>query len=147
METTPIPSVEEIPKRLLIVDDDPAVRTMVGRVLAGEGYAVRAAGDGYDALALAEAEPFDLVLLDLGLPPTNGWDIFSRLRTAHPLLPVIIITARFGEAGAASLAGADALLEKPLDYPILLRTITQVLAAPVATRLAHRPRWPRTFHA
>lgn len=139
--TQPVPAAEP-PKRVLIVDDDAGVRTMLGRVLAGEGYAVRSEDDGEEALAAARAEPFDLVLLDLALPPTNGWDIFSRLRTMNPLLPVVIITARFGEAATAAMAGAEALLEKPLDYPTLLRTLAAILAEPAPSSRA-----PNPFHA
>jgi CheY-like chemotaxis protein len=147
MEKTPANSSDGAQKRLLIVDDDPGVRTMLGRVLTGEGYLVQAAGDGEEALVVAGAQPFDLVILDLTLPPTDGWDVFLRLRTAHPLLPVVVITARFGQAGAATLAGVDALLEKPLDYPTLLQTLAQVLAAPATAKLARGVPRPLPFHA
>jgi DNA-binding response OmpR family regulator len=123
-------------KRLLVVDDDASVREMLNRVLTGEGYAVTAVPDGESALVQARVSPVDLVLLDLTLPPTDGWDVLGRLRALHPSLPVIIVTARSGEAPAAHRAGADALLEKPLDYPTLLRTIADTLLPPVAPRLA-----------
>lgn len=142
MDATHKRAAEPAPKRLLIIDDDSAVRAMLGRVLADEGYAVQSAGDGERALALAVAESFDLALLDLGLPPTDGWDVFSGLRTVQPSIPVIIITARCGEAASALSAGADALLEKPLDYPTLLGTIARVLAAP---RMDRAPRKPLPF--
>ena len=129
----PFKSVKEAPKRVLIVDDDASVRLMLGRVLMDEGYAVKTVANGADALILVRTEPFDLVLLDLGLPPTNGWDVFAGLRAEHPALPVVIITARFGEAGGGP-GGPDALFEKPLDYPTLLRTLARILGIP-----AHRP--------
>ena len=129
-------SVDEAPKRLLVVDDDASIRTMLDRVLTGEGYAVQTVADGDAALARARIVRPDLVLLDLALPPTDGWDILARLRGEHRI-PVIIVTARCGEAGTAALAGAEALLEKPLDYPTLLRTIADVLSASVAERVTH----------
>jgi CheY-like chemotaxis protein len=128
-------SLPEAPKRLLVVDDDASVREMLDRVLTGEGYSVRSAPDGESALAQARVSPVDLVLLDLALPPTDGWNVLERLRARHPALPVIIVTARCGEGEAANRAGADALLEKPLDYPTLLQTVAETLAAPMAPRL------------
>ncbi len=76
------------------------------------------------------------VLLDLNMPRKNGWDTFERLSAEHPLVPVILITARPNQLFTAVEAGVGALLEKPLDIPILLQTITRLLAESVERRLA-----------
>jgi len=126
---------ERGPGRILVVDDDPAVREMLVRVLTGEGYSAREAANGDEAQRMAAAVQPDLVLLDLGLPGKNGWDILANLVRLKPGLAVVIITAWPDQAPAAQAAGASALLEKPLDFPILLRTIAGLLAEPPEHRL------------
>jgi len=121
---------------ILIVDDDANVREMLRRVLVGEGYEVVTAGDGAQALQIAAATKIDLVLLDLNLPAMDGWDTFERLTAGNPALAVIIITARTGQQVTTEHAGAGALLEKPLDFPNLLRTMHDLLSEPLETRLA-----------
>jgi CheY-like chemotaxis protein len=123
-------------QRILLVDDDAGVRGSLHDVLVEEGYAVTAANDGQEALELIACSVIDLVLLDLNMPRKNGWDTFERLSTEHPLVPVILITARPNQLFAAVGAGVGALLEKPLDIPVLLQTIIRLLAEPNETRLA-----------
>ena len=114
--------------RILVVDDDPPVREMVVRVLAGEGYATVAAANGEEALHVAEAAGLDLVLLDLGLPGKDGWDVLAGLTRLRPGLPVVILTAWPDQAATARAAGAAELFEKPLDFPLLLGTVARLLA-------------------
>jgi len=132
--------------RILLVDDDPAIREMLGRVLAEEGYAVFPAINGQEALDLAAAAEVDLVLLDLNLPVKSGWDTFERLTTERPTLPVVIITARPNQLFTALGAGAGALMEKPLDFPKLLRTLRVLLDEPVEIRLARLAGQRAEFH-
>ncbi len=122
-------------KTILLVDDDAAVREMIGRVLLAEGYQVRTAASGEEALAAAAAQPIDLVLLDLNLPGKGGWDIFAELTTRDPVLAVIIITAKPNQLFTSLGAGVGALLEKPLDFPVVLRTISALLAESGQRRL------------
>src|SRR5208283_3074471 len=129
-------SVKPAKNRILIVDDDASVREMLTRVLAGEGYLVWAAANGAAALEIAATTKVDLVLLDLNLPGKSGWDTFERLTTENPLLAVIIITARSNRLFTALGAGAGALLEKPLDFPKLLQTISRLLKEPAESRVA-----------
>jgi DNA-binding response OmpR family regulator len=125
-----------LPQRwILVVDDDASVREMLGRVLFAEGYGAWLAADGIEALTIAGVAQVDLVLLDLNLPKKSGWDTFERLTAANPLRPVIIITARSGQLVTAMASGAAALLEKPLDFPTLLRTIGEVLSESIEARL------------
>jgi DNA-binding response OmpR family regulator len=132
--------------KLLLVDDDPAVREMLGRVLIAEGYTVLPAIDGQEALNLATAFALDLVLLDLNLPVINGWDTFEHLTTDHPLVPIIIITARPNQLFPALASGVGALMEKPLDFPKLLATIRALLDEPLEKRLARIAGRPAAFH-
>src|SRR5208283_1317766 len=92
-------------KQLLVVDDDPSVRTMLKRVLAEEGYRVRSAASGAAALQVAKSAPPDLVLLEPKLPEENGWDVFGRLTRKWPSLPVVVITARPNQLFTALAAG------------------------------------------
>ena len=111
-----------------------------------EGFVVIPANDGAHALERIAAIPVDLVLLDLNMPRKNGWDTFERLSTEHPLVPVIVITARPNQLFTAMGAGVGALLEKPLDMPTLLRTIRRLLAESAEIRLARLAGRAADFH-
>lgn len=124
------------PKCILVADDDASIRQMLGRILTSEGYVVHEAANGVEALAMAASVPCDLILLDLNMPVKNGWDTFERLTTANPFLPVIIITARPNQKFTALSAGVGALMEKPLDFPKLLQTISVLLAEAPEVHLA-----------
>jgi DNA-binding response OmpR family regulator len=123
-------------KRILLVDDDPMVRDSLNDLLTGEGYAVIPAENGEKALDLAARSRVDLALLDLNMPVKNGWDTFQQLTLNHPLIPVIVVTARPNQLFTALGAGAGALLEKPMDIPVLLRTIKKLLAESAGKNLA-----------
>jgi DNA-binding response OmpR family regulator len=130
----------------LLVDDDPTVRGSLSEVLVTEGYVIVPAVDGRQAIELARSAQFDLVLLDLNMPVKNGWDTFEQLTREHPLLPVIIVTARPNQLFTAVGAGVGALLEKPLDIPTLLRTARRLLAESSETRLARLAGRQTEFH-
>jgi len=102
---------------VLIVDDEPNIRRMVGALLAAEGYEVRDAPDGHAAFARAlETEP-DVVLLDLMMPnDSDGLDTLAKLRERFPELPVVMMSGRAGlsDAVKATRLGAFTFLEKPL---------------------------------
>jgi DNA-binding response OmpR family regulator len=132
--------------KILLVDDDPAVRWMLLRVLQDENYVVLTAANGLEAVEVANAKAPDLVLLDLALPMQDGWDTFQRLTDDHPLLPIIIITARPNQLFPTLASGVGALMEKPLDLPKLLRTIHDLLEEPAETRLARTAGRPAEFH-
>jgi len=122
-------SDEDARKWILIVDDDSSVRLMLARVLSDEGYGVLTAARGLDALDLAATMECDLILLDLNMPGTNGWETLARLEARPVAPPVIIITAMSNQqAAAGSAKGVEAVLEKPLDFPRLLQTVSEILA-------------------
>ncbi|HET9701207.1 MAG TPA: response regulator [Burkholderiales bacterium] len=103
--------------RILLVEDDPLLGDGVRAGVAQEGYAVDWVQDGKSALAALEAERYDLVLLDLGLPRMAGLDVLSALRSRGNAVPVLILTARdrVADRVAGLDAGADDYLVKPFD--------------------------------
>ena len=120
---------------ILLVDDDASVREMIGRVLAAEGYHVLTASNGAEAVDIAAVNAIDLVLLDLNMPVMGGWETFEKLTSRDPLLGIIIITARPNQLFTSIGAGVGALLEKPLDFHILLKTINDLLKESAELRL------------
>ena len=123
-------------KRILLADDDQTVRESLSNLLVTEGYDVTSAEHGQRAVELAAQEEFDLVLLDLNMPVKNGWDTYGQLILDHPLIPIIIVTARPNQLFTAVSAGVGALLEKPLDIPMLLHAIKRLLAESAEEQLA-----------
>lgn len=114
--------------RILVVDDDPAIRRLLQRLLQQEGYIVDVAGDGQAALARIREEQPDLLLLDLMMPVMDGWNLYGQLRTSSDThFPVIIMTA--GERiGRARQDFPDAeVVAKPFDIDYLLQLIRQCL--------------------
>jgi two-component system, NtrC family, nitrogen regulation response regulator NtrX len=108
---------------ILIIDDEPGIRTVLADVLKDEGYTVISAEDGAQGLSLLAVEPVDLVFLDVWLPRMGGIDVLKRLRAEHPDVEVIMISghANISLAVQAAKMGAFDFLEKPLS---LERTIT-----------------------
>lgn len=121
-------------KKILLVDDECSILEALSKVLGAESYEVVLAENGQDAVEKLASAPIDLVLLDLGLPVKDGWATLDWLARINPLLPVIIITGRSEQRTLAEKAGADALMEKPLDVPLLLQTIRELLDEPLESR-------------
>jgi CheY-like chemotaxis protein len=121
--------------KILLADDDGAVRKSLANVLESEGFDVLLAGDGREAVHEFIAEQPDLILLDLNMPNRNGWEAFRLMETLHPFVPVIVITARPNQYERAVLEGVDALMEKPLDLPLLVQTIGRLLKESEAKRI------------
>ena len=144
--TQPSPGTSRRGKRILLVDDDPTVRDSLNEVLVAEGYSVMQVENGQQALDLANQLPVDIVLLDLNMPVKNGWDTFEQLTREHPLIPVIIATARPNQLFTALSAGAGALLEKPMEIPTLLRTMATLLTETTEQRLARLAGKEAEFH-
>jgi CheY-like chemotaxis protein len=118
----------------------------LSNVLVVEGYSVTPAENGQQALDLARQLPVDLVLLDLNMPVKNGWDTFEQFTREHPLIPIIITTARPNQLFTAASAGAGALIEKPIDIPTLLRAMKMLLVEPAEQRLARLVGKKTEFH-
>jgi two-component system response regulator MprA len=130
--------------RVLVVDDDAAIRSPLARSLGAEGYAVDVAADGHDALKVARDRTPDLVVLDLMLPGLTGLDVCRRLRAAEEHLPIVLLTARDAVADRVKglEAGADDYLVKPFAFEELLARVRVCLRRREAmARTGHKLRF------
>lgn len=115
--------------KIVVVEDEPAIRRGVVDVLELSGYAVEEAADGLAGLEAATKAPADLVLLDLLLPKMDGLEVLRCIRKKRPTLPVIILTARGGEDDRVRglRLGADDYVVKPFSAKELLARVEAVL--------------------
>ena len=113
---------------ILVVDDDPKIRSVLGRGLRFEGYDVQIAASGQEALQLARETPFDLVVLDLTMPRMDGLEVCRRLRRGVNV-PILMLTARSAVADriVGLDSGADDYLTKPFDFEELLAHLRALL--------------------
>jgi len=104
-------------KRILVVEDEPSIAFALEADLRTEGYAVTVSSTGDDALRLARDESFDLILLDVMLPGTDGFEVCRRLRRGDVRTPIIMLTAKAGEAEKVMGLdlGADDYVTKPFS--------------------------------
>ncbi|MEO6896578.1 MAG: response regulator, partial [Caldimonas sp.] len=115
--------------RVLLIEDDAALRLGLARQLEADGYRVDHAADGADGLFQAQEYPVDLVIVDLGLPRLSGIDVVKKLREAGRTLPILILTARgsWQDKVVGLEAGADDYLVKPFEYPELAARVKALL--------------------
>ncbi|TNF60738.1 MAG: response regulator transcription factor [Burkholderiales bacterium] len=115
--------------RILLVEDEPILRAQLRESLVSAGYAVDEADNGRDAHFLGDSEPFDAVILDLGLPVLDGLTVLRRWRDAGRSMPVLILTARdnWSEKVAGIDAGADDYLTKPFHWEELLARLRALI--------------------
>jgi two-component system KDP operon response regulator KdpE len=113
------------PLRVLVIDDEPAIRRFLRLSLAAQGYLVLEAESGESGYALLQRNAVDVVILDLGLPGVSGLDILKRLRESGSSVPVIVLSSRSDEGGkvAALDMGADDYVTKPFGMDELLARI------------------------
>lgn len=115
---------------ILVVDDEDTIRELVAVALEDEGYRVRTAADGAQALRLVCEEPPELIILDMRMPVMDGW-AFAQAHRARPgpHAAVIVLTAGHNPAGIAAEIGADGYLAKPFELGRLLGLVAQTLEA------------------
>jgi len=115
--------------RLLLIEDDAALRVGLARQLEADGYRVDQAADGEDGLFQAREYPVDLAIVDLGLPKLNGLTVVQRLRADGRTIPILILTARgsWQDKVVGLESGADDYLVKPFEYPELAARIKALL--------------------
>src|SRR6186997_610437 len=113
------------PARILLVDDEQAVQTLLTYPLRKEGYEVVGAVDGQEALDRFSEQRFDLVVLDLMLPKLDGIEVCRRLRAVRPGLPILMLTARGSEDDKVRglVEGADDYVTKPFSARELLARV------------------------
>jgi DNA-binding response OmpR family regulator len=116
-------------QRILVIDDDPAVTSLLKRGLSYEGFAVDTAKSGVEGLVIARDRPSDLVILDVMMPGMGGFEVLQRLRAADDNLPVLMLTARDAPddqvQGLAS--GADDYVIKPFTFEVLVARVRALL--------------------
>lgn len=115
--------------RLLVVEDDPALAAALHDGLTGQGFAVDRAPSAEGALALLVTNPYDAIVLDLGLPGADGLELVRALRARQDPVPILILTARSAVADrvAGLDTGADDYVQKPFAFPELVARIRALL--------------------
>jgi DNA-binding NtrC family response regulator len=113
---------------ILLINDYPGFGESLSHTLRLEGYSVTLASNGREALDPLRVTGFDLVLLDLDMSVTNGWDTLGQIVTVSLSLPFIVIMERSDRHDLTLQQGVAAVLEKPLDTNFLLNVIERVLA-------------------
>ena len=103
------------PLKVLVVDDEPAIRRFLRTSLTAQGYQVIEAEDGTSALEHLRRSTIDILVLDLGLPDINGLEIIERLRNQGSPLPIVVLSSRTDETGKVNALdlGADDYITKP----------------------------------
>ena len=134
-------------RKVLVVDDDPAVRKSFDRVLTGKGYAVITAENGEEALRKLNEEKYDLVYSDIRMPGMSGLEVAEKVRARRPWTPVVIITGYGTDIAEerAKAAGVSKFLHKPLSPAMIedsARDVLAVPAAPVAAAVVAAPEAP-----
>ncbi len=123
-----------VPARILLVEDDSRLATILHDLLTGEGYAVALARDGQAALHLGLTESFDAIVLDRGLPVLEGLDVLDRLRSRGVVVPALVLSALGNPSDRVEGLdrGAEDYLSKPFDIDELLARIRALLRRHVA---------------
>jgi CheY-like chemotaxis protein len=120
--------------KILLVEDNEMNRDMLSRRLTRRGFSIIMAVDGEQAVAVAQAERPDLILMDLSLPIVDGWEAARRLKAAEATkhIPIIALTAHAmsGDREKAMSAGCDDYDTKPIEMPRLLDKMNALLALP-----------------
>ena len=114
--------------RVLVVDDEPKLSALVARALREDGHAADVAANGNDALWMAEAAPYDAIVLDVMLPGVDGFEVLRRLRARQVWTPVLMLTARDAIVDRVDGldAGADDYLTKPFSFDELLARLRAI---------------------
>ena len=120
---------ERIINRILVVDDEEALRTVLSTELEGEGYQVSTAGDGEEAIKILGSQQFHLILLDIKMPNVDGFEVLKFVKQKQPSTKVIMLTgfADLKNAIESKKLGAEDFVSKPYDLVDLLTTVERVL--------------------
>jgi two-component system OmpR family response regulator len=130
--------------RILIVEDDAPLASGIARILEGEGHAVDVMATGEHAVQGARQETFGLVILDVGLPGIDGFEVLRRLRAAGDRMPVLVLTARdaLDDRIRGLDLGADDYMAKPFAMPELaarVRALVRRSQAQIGPKIVHGP--------
>src|SRR5258706_8397148 len=135
---------EEFPLRLLVIEDDPDLNRQLTTALTDAGYVVDRAFDGEEGHFLGESEPYDAVILDIGLPKMDGISVLEAWRRDGRMMPVLILTARdrWSDKVQGFDAGADDYVAKPFHLEEVLLRSPPRLPAPPGPRRPSVPAGP-----
>lgn len=114
-----------MPAKILVIDDDPGIRSLLKRGLTYEGFSVLTEADGESGLTALRERGADLVILDVMLPGIDGLEVLRRIRAAGQTLPVLMLTARdeSGQQVAGFQGGADDYVTKPFSFEVLVARV------------------------
>ena len=127
----PVTAALKRPARILLVDDEPSILYFAERALGQAGYQVSVAGSGAEALQIAEAaDPFDLLLTDVVMPPINGDELARQMRRLTPGIKVLYLTGYSDNifADRTMLWEDEAFVEKPCSVEALLQAVSLLLS-------------------
>lgn len=111
--------------RVLIVDDEPAIRETLSDLLEEEGFVVTRARDGLEALHLVESRVFDLVVSDIKMPRLDGASLARQLRRQGLPIPIVLMSAVYADVDLAGIS----FIPKPFDFDVFLRRVREALAS------------------
>lgn len=128
--------------RILVIDDEPLIRSTVVTMLTREGFSVEEASDGVAGIAMFHKNPPDVVITDIFMPNKDGIEVVKELKRSCPRTKIIAATGgghtRMMEvASAAKLLGADHILHKPFERESLLAAVNAALGTPPPPRSQH----------
>jgi two-component system, cell cycle response regulator DivK len=125
-----------VPKRVLIIEDDFHSRSICGAILRHGGYETVEVPTGEEGLEAAASDPPDLILLDIGLPGIDGWEVCVRLKqmAATAATKIIILTAHafLADQKLAEACGAEMMLTKPIEPTLVRQHVIQVIGPPAS---------------
>jgi DNA-binding NtrC family response regulator len=115
--------------RVLVVDDEEALRIVLSAELEGEGYQIASAADGQEAINILATKEFDLILLDIKMPNVDGFEVLKYVKEHCPKTKVVMLTgfADLKNAIESKKLGAEDFVSKPYDLVDLLTTVERVL--------------------
>lgn len=122
--------------KILIVDDEPSIRSLIEQALATRGYEVNTAGNGLEAIRMAAGEAFNLIMVDLIMPGKDGIETILALRANHPRTRIIAMSGGFNGGSQSYLPlagkiGACRTLAKPFDFAAMFEAIEGEIGSPV----------------
>jgi CheY-like chemotaxis protein len=123
-------TLDGCPPYILVVEDDAALRSFVATLLVDEGYAVRTAANGQEALDHVDEAVPQLVLSDLQMPVMDGWTLLAQLLERAPSLPMVFMSAGVNPRQEAERYGAASWLTKPFDLDDLLALVQRFVGLP-----------------
>lgn len=118
------------PKHILVVEDDPEIARLTERVLQDKGFRTRVAADGLAGLAAVKSSPPDLVLLDIDLPGVDGWGFLDQVGSPRPAVVFVSGLFSFDAFARGTRSGVAAFVAKPIHYKELIATLQRIFKAP-----------------